>query len=716
MRLLALAAVGVLALAVSAAAATWPSPHTLGPYAYVSPAPGSALHMPGTTIIVRPGGNVVPGSLRPGLIHASGSVSGDHDGTLRLSDDGKTVVFHPTDSFALGESVSCTIHAGIRTAEAGDLPAASFWFRTFSTTPPGPTPGASQALADLAAELEASAIPSGAAEPTPPLLRSRSDTLPPDFPAIMATAGEGAGAGALFLSSIAFGVPDYKSYLMILDNDGDPLFYRRIEGTALDFKVQPCGLLTYFDGSAGKFYALNSHGAVVDSFAMANGYYTDLHELRLLPDGHALLMSYDGRAVDMSAMVDGGDPNAVVTGLVVQELDRSKDVVFQWRSWDHFRITDAVGVDLTASTVDYAHGNAIEQEPDGNLLLSSRHMDEITKISRDDGHILWRWGGKNNEFTFVNDPDRFSHQHSIRRLANGHLMLFDNGNLHTPPYSRAAEYELDESTKTATLVWQYRTDPDTYGFAMGSVERLANGNTVIGWGSTSPALTEVTPSGDKAEEIRLPDGVFSYRAYRYAWPPSIAVSVAFRNPRIDVASAGPDVALWIRPDPLFFPADSVDPASLRLRGTIAASSVGPVDPERGFEARFPLAPLLAYLHSGRERVEITGALVSGEWFRVSADLEIVGEKRVAARMASPIGASPLRIAFRSDGASPRTVTMSAWDIHGRRVRRWTATIEASGETTWDGRGQNGERLASGIYFVGTDGGAIDEMARVVLLK
>jgi hypothetical protein len=60
--------------------------------------------------------------------------------------------------------------------------------------------------------------------------------------------------------------------------------------------------------------------------------------------------------------------------------------------------------------------------------------------------------------------------------------------------------------------------------------------------------------------------------------------------------------------------------------------------------------------------------------------------------------------------------MAAYDIKGRRVQHWTATIDGSGEVTWDGRGGNGERLASGIYFVGTEGTAIDEMARVVLVK
>ncbi|HET7499294.1 MAG TPA: hypothetical protein VFM00_13435, partial [Candidatus Eisenbacteria bacterium] len=71
-----------------ALALAWPSPHTLGGYAYVSPAPGSALHHPETNVIVRPGGTVDPATLASSTIQASGSVSGAHPGFLRLSDDG----------------------------------------------------------------------------------------------------------------------------------------------------------------------------------------------------------------------------------------------------------------------------------------------------------------------------------------------------------------------------------------------------------------------------------------------------------------------------------------------------------------------------------------------------------------------------------------------------------------------------------------------------
>jgi hypothetical protein len=285
----------------------------------------------------------------------------------------------------------------------------------------------------------------------------------------------------------------------------------------MDFKLQPNGHLTYYDRSENIFYELDSSYTIVDTYECGNGYTTDLHELLLLPNGHSLLMSYDPQVVDMSAVVPNGNVAATVSGLIIQELDRQKNVVFQWRSWDHFKITDATHESLTAAAIDYVHGNALEVDADGNLLLSSRHMDEITKIDRGTGEILWRMGGKNNQFVFVNDSIGFSHQHAIRRLPNGNITLFDNGNFHSPQFSRAVEYKLDEESKTVTLVWQYRNTPDNYGVAMGYVDRLPNGNTLIGWGVSNPSVTEVNSEGMKLFELSLPDNVVSYRAYRFVW-------------------------------------------------------------------------------------------------------------------------------------------------------------------------------------------------------
>ena len=148
-------------------------------------------------------------------------------------------------------------------------------------------------------------------------------------------------------------------------------------------------------------------------------------------------------------------------------------------------------------------------------------MDEVTKIDRQTGEVIWRWGGgacKNNQFTFINDPIGFSHQHDIRKLDNGNFTVFDNGNLHSPSFSRFVEYQLDEVNKLAFLVWEFINDPVSYSYAMGNARRLPNHNTFIGWGTgTSPAISEVTPNGEIALFLSLPDTILNYRGFKFRW-------------------------------------------------------------------------------------------------------------------------------------------------------------------------------------------------------
>ena len=156
-----------------------------------------------------------------------------------------------------------------------------------------------------------------------------------------------------------------------------------------------------------------------------------------------------------------------------------------------------------------------------------RHLSSIVKINRETGDVMWILGGKQNGFTFINEhaanaPTYFSYQHNVSVLPNGNITLFDNGNQRTPSYSRGVEYKLDMQNMTATLVWEYRHTPDISTNAMGSVERLPNGNTIIGWGqlpagSTDPVFTEVHPDNSTALEFFLPAGQFSYRSYNYQW-------------------------------------------------------------------------------------------------------------------------------------------------------------------------------------------------------
>ncbi len=477
---------------------------------YVSPLPGAQFVAPGTTIALREGEPIAPDSVRAELFTVVGSNSGAHPGSAVLSDDQATVIFTPQQPFALGETVEVVVDPGIHTTSGRALDRVAFDFMIYSRQAPVPP-----LVAAPSSDSTPAALP--ATTPRPPALapRLQPSTLPADLPGFsINTADESADEGDLFVASFAF-PQGTNNYLLILDPSGQLVYYKKTDHMVADFKRQPNGQLTYYED--GTFYAMDNTYRVVNTFAAGNGYSADLHDLQLLPNGHALLMMYDAQYVDMSQVTPGGQPNAIVTGLVLQELDSFKNVVFQWRSWDHFQITDTYE-DLTKPTVDYVHGNSIELDTDGNLLLSSRHLSEITKINRQTGDVLWRWGGKQNQFTFMNDNDQppFYYQHDVRRLPNGDITLFDNRTGLTPAYSQASEYKLDESHKTATLVWQYRHAPDLYALAMGDVQLLPNGNRVIGWG-TAGVVTELNSNGTTAFELSLPSPDSTYRAFRYPW-------------------------------------------------------------------------------------------------------------------------------------------------------------------------------------------------------
>jgi len=261
----------------------------------------------------------------------------------------------------------------------------------------------------------------------------------------------------------------------------------------------------------------------VKTIQAGNGYsVVDAHELLSLPDGDYMFLVQEPQTVDMSQWVPGGDPNAAVVGNIIQELDPDGNVVFQWSSFDYLPVTDS-DQDLTAKNIDYTHANALELDHDGNILLSSRHLDEITKINHQTGEVIWRLGGKANQFTFlagsgISDVLQFYKQHDIRRLPNGNISLFDDHNDHDPLNSRALEYALDEVSKTATLVWEYRNTPDVFSPCMGNVQLLPNGNFMIGWGCISnPNATEVKPDGTKVLELGFDAPYLNYRAYRFPW-------------------------------------------------------------------------------------------------------------------------------------------------------------------------------------------------------
>jgi hypothetical protein len=345
-------------------------------------------------------------------------------------------------------------------------------------------------------------------------------------------------------------------------------------------------------------------------------------------------------------------------------------------------------------------------------------MDEVTKIDRITGDILWRMGGKNNQFTFTSDPIPFSHQHAAKWLPNGNLVLFDNGNLRLPHFSRAVEYALDQGAKTATLVWQYRLNPDVFGPAFGDVQRLANGNTLICWGATVPLLTEVAPDGTIVSEMALAPGVSSYRAFRFEWPPVEPAEVTFQPSSLTKGVTGGNVLAVVEPVNGDFSVADVDLSTVRLQGTIAPATAvivnaggnGAGAPD--LTVSFPRAAVDPLLAVGTDHLEVTGSLRTGQVFRGSGDVKVLAPPgRAAVRLLSPVGRLPVELAA---GTREKRQAVAIYDIQGRRVTRLTPT--GDGRVVWDGRLAEGTRAGAGIYFARVESETAGNALKLVILK
>lgn len=486
---------------------------------YISPIEGSENINPENNITFRSGILLDSESINDVSISVIGSLSGNVFGNLALLSDGKTIIFKPDVPFEFGERIEAYFSDGIKDSDGKIYGSVSTWFNIRNVNKDdvlfvGEKLFNEGYTSDYFGETEAT---------YDELITYGDASLPANFNIPQIVVSNNPSPGLIFYSPEPIS-EKYGTYAVAIDNYGVPVFYREWPSKAPSFQVVANNQLIHKNSEDGvydknSFLVLNSNYDIIDTLKVGNGYKTNTHDMLMLPNGNHYMIIYDSQPVGMDTVVSGGNPNATVKGFVLQELDPDHNVIFQWRSWDHVNITDATHVDLTAQVIDYIHVNAIDTTADGNVLISCRHFDEIIKIDRNTGDIIWRFGpkSKNNMFTFNNDTVGFSYQHDIQQLKNGNLTLFDNGNNHYVQESRSLEYEIDELNLTASLVWEYGNNPALYSSAKGGSRRLNNGNTIIGWGHHWPIVsTEVNPSGDKEWEMML-DSAESYRTMKFDW-------------------------------------------------------------------------------------------------------------------------------------------------------------------------------------------------------
>ncbi|MCK6694192.1 MAG: arylsulfotransferase family protein [Thermoanaerobaculia bacterium] len=352
--------------------------------------------------------------------------------------------------------------------------------------------------------------------------------VPPVIPPYQFVLHDSTAQGYYLSTPFKFGVNTLSPKpAVILDSKGFVVWYMPVDARNItDFKFEPrwqmYQFVRFLNQQQAEYIVLDSIFNPVDSFTTANGILPDSHDFQITDDGTFLLAGASDTVLDLSAYLFNGVPgsaNTRVIGFVVQEFDEDHNLLFQWDSNDHIPPTSGYAFyGYNPGGFDYCHGNSIEEDSDGNLLLSFRHLNAVYKIDRQTGKVLWQLGGKTSSFTFSNDPG-FSGQHDARRLPNGNIALFDNANMAAPPrISRAVEYELDTINWVATKVWEYKYVPGFFSRAMAGHQTTPERLHAIGYGLVfrpNPSAVLVDDAGNLVSELFFADSVMSYRSYYY---------------------------------------------------------------------------------------------------------------------------------------------------------------------------------------------------------
>jgi hypothetical protein len=462
-----------------------------------------------------------------GVVRVVGSRSGPHPGRLVRSRDGSGATYLPSSPFRPGERVSVSSAARV----AGSTST------RFSFTVGTPVGGKVQPLAEddaagmgtVAAPASASASAGGVrrCHPTRPRYHSEPRLRPEG--ACVSHAAHGIAPGLVLTTPN--GTDDGQHGPTIYDNHGQvvwyqPMPYQRTWNLSVVTYRGARMLAVYVQRprrSSGfaraQYLLLDRHYRIAARIPARNGYTADLHEFQVTPDGKAFLGAYNHVRDPVS--------RHATTEYVVQEVDiASGDLLFEWHSLDHVPTRASYHpVPKGSRPWDYFHGNSIEPLPDGNLLISARNTSTVYEISRATGRVLWRLGGKQDDFHLVSrHPSwQFCYQHDARRQGPGRISVFDNGGdgPGCPRHvARVEVFTYDTGSMTVRRVRSIssRTASSAgagyFAHALGSARRLINLGWMVSWGIV-PHVTEFGSTGHVRWDLTLSHD--TYRAVRARW-------------------------------------------------------------------------------------------------------------------------------------------------------------------------------------------------------
>jgi len=180
------------------------------------------------------------------------------------------------------------------------------------------------------------------------------------------------------------------------------------------------------------------------------------------------------------------------------QLNHNGEMIWEWNVFNYINLSEYNPYYLQrfsnaypeATAMDWTHANSIFYDSNTeNIFISIRNLSRIIKVDYSSMNIIWELGDINfmDEIYFNNEIE-FSTQHSVKKIDNDHILLFDNHSFLVPQISRCIELEYNEISDSVEIIWEYTMPDSLFTGSRGECDRLDNGNTLIDVGRTGNIL------------------------------------------------------------------------------------------------------------------------------------------------------------------------------------------------------------------------------------
>ena len=265
------------------------------------------------------------------------------------------------------------------------------------------------------------------------------------------------------------------------------------------------------------------------------------HDFRTNPKIERLVSIRKELNIDLRSATGNPADSAIHSEIdYIQVFDKHDSVIFNWNPMDHldssyFNFKENLNSSRSFTSnntgiIEWTRLTSALWDYDGNILYAMR-MIGLAKISRQDGHIIWRIDHKDMPIISGTDTMEWYSPHDFNYLyetdTSAFYSLFATGWVNFPQ-ARGVVFEMNKKTNKFKIVKNLWPKKKYMGLGQGGCDYTREGDFTISYGRIEDSVTSESNFRDEIEYGRkdslynifqLPKWNYVYKAHRLEnWP------------------------------------------------------------------------------------------------------------------------------------------------------------------------------------------------------